>query len=75
MEIRIGIVNAPREVAIEMANDVSADDVMAQVNAGVAAGGLVWLEDKRGRKTGFPADRLAYIELGIPGDDTRIGFG
>ena len=36
MEIRIGIVNAPREVVVEMADDASADDVKAAIEAGVA---------------------------------------
>lgn len=74
MDIRIGIVNAPREVAIEMADDTSIDDVKAAVDAAVAdGGGLVWLTDKKGRETGFPADRIAYIELGKT-EDQRIGF-
>lgn len=75
MDIRIGIVNAPREVGIEMSDDASADDVKSAINAALAAGeSLVWLTDKKGRETGFPADRIAYIEIGNPGDDQRIGF-
>ena len=75
MDIRIGIVNAPREVAIEMADDTSIDDVKATIEAAVAAGaGLVWLTDKKGREIGFPAAGVAYIEIGVPGDDQRIGF-
>ena len=75
MDIRIGIVNALSEVKLEMADDTSADDVKATVESAIAGEGrLVWLTDKKGRQTGFPADRLAYIELGTPSDDQRIGF-
>lgn len=74
MDIRIGIVNAPREVGIEMADDTSIDDVKSQIDAAVAGGaGLVWLTDKKGRQTGFPADRIAYVEIGTS-EDQRIGF-
>ena len=74
MEIRIGIVNAPREVVVEMDDDTSADDVKAAVEAGVAASSLVWLTDRKGRQTGFPADRIAYVDIGVGGEDQRIGF-
>lgn len=74
MEIRIGIVNAPREVTLEMGPDSSPDDVKASIEAGVAAGAMVWLTDKKGRQTGFPAAQIAYVEVGTA-DDHRIGFG
>ena len=42
MDIRIGIVNAPREVAVELPDDSTAADVKALVEAAVAAdAGLV----------------------------------
>jgi hypothetical protein len=74
MDIRIGIVNAPREVGIEMSDDSSVDDVKAIIDAAVAAGkGLVWLTDKKGRETGFPPEKIAYVEIGSD-EDQRIGF-
>jgi len=74
MDIRIGIVNAPREVGIEMPDDTSATDVKATIDAAVAAGaGLVWMTDKKGREIGFPADKVAYVEIGTA-EDQRIGF-
>lgn len=75
MEVRIGIVNAPTEVKVDMDDEMSADQIRALIDESVAAGqGLVWLTDRKGRQTGFPADRIAYVELGLSGDDTRIGF-
>lgn len=74
MDIRIGIVNAPREVGLELAEDTTVDDVKAAIDAAVTAGtGLVWLTDRKGRQTGFPADKIAYVEIGDR-DDQRIGF-
>lgn len=74
LDIRIGIVNAPREVGIELPEDSSIDDIKATIDAAVAAGaGLVWLTDRKGRQIGFPADKIAYVEVGSA-DDQRIGF-
>jgi len=75
MDIRIGIVNAPREVNLELADDQTLDSVKSVIDAAVAAGGgLVWLTDKKGRECGFPADRIAYVEIGSA-EDQQIGFG
>ena len=38
-------------------------------------GRCVWLTDKRGRQVGVPADKVAYVEIGRPDADHRIGFG
>lgn len=74
MDIRIGIVNAPREVGIEMPDDSSPEDIKAIIDAAVSAGAsLVWLTDKKGREVGFSADKVAYVEIGSS-DDQRIGF-
>lgn len=76
MEVRIGIINAPREVMIEMADDETVDGLKATIDAAVtAAGGLAWLTDKKGRQIGFPAAQVAFVEIGLPGDEGRIGFG
>lgn len=74
MDIRIGIVNSPREIALELSDDNTIETVKAEITAGVAAGGLVWLTDKKGRQTAFLAENLAYVEVGT-NEDQRIGFG
>lgn len=74
MDIRIGIVNAPREVTLETGDDQSIDDIKSVIDAAVAGGdALVWLTDKKGRQTGFPASKIAYIEIG-ESEGQRIGF-
>ena len=74
MEIRIGIVNAPREVVVDMGDDTSVDDIKASIEAGVSAASLVWLTDRKGRQIAFPGERVAYVEIGVGGEDQRIGF-
>lgn len=74
MQVRIGITNAPREVVVDLDDESAVDDIRAAVDAGVAAESMVWLTDRKGRQTGFPAARLAYIQFGLAGDDQKIGF-
>ena len=35
---------------------------------------VLWVTDRRGRRVGVPADKLAYIELGTPAEERRVGF-
>lgn len=76
MDVRIGLADTPRELNIELADDASPDDVKATIESSVAAGaGMVWLTDKRGRQVGFSAAKVAYVEVGSPDSEPRIGFG
>ena len=75
MDIRIGVTQAPREVTVEVPDD-ERDEVTAQIEA--ALGGKVevlWIVDKKGRKVAIPSAKIAYIEIGTPDGDRRIGFG
>ncbi|HET9060172.1 MAG TPA: DUF3107 domain-containing protein [Acidimicrobiales bacterium] len=75
MDVRIGITQAPREIEVELA-DTSADELAAKVEAAVTKGsGMLWLTDKRGRRVGVPAAKLAYIELDSGAETRRVGFG
>ena len=76
VDVRIGISQAPREIEVELADSTSADDLVAKVDAAVAqASGMLWLTDKRGRRVGVPAAKLAYIELDTAAETRRVGFG
>jgi hypothetical protein len=75
MDVRIGITQAPREIEVELA-DTSADELAAKVDTAVTKGsGMLWLTDKRGRRVGVPAAKLAYIELDTGAETRRVGFG
>jgi hypothetical protein len=76
VDVRIGVTYTGKEIELEMADDANRDDVRSQVEQAVGNGGSVlWLTDKRGRSVGVPSDKVAYIEIGSPGDDRRVGFG
>ena len=48
----------------------------AEIDAAINGGEQVlWLTDKRGRQVAVPVSKLAYVEVGPPDGDRRIGFG
>lgn len=73
MEVKIGVLHAPREIVLESGE--RPDDIEAAVSKALqASDGLLSLVDERGRRVLVPADRIAYIEIG-PQLERRIGFG
>ena len=76
MEIRIGVTYTPKEVMLELADGVDANSVKSDVDSALSGERLVlWLEDKKGRQVGIPADKIAYIEIGSEDSNRPIGFG
>jgi hypothetical protein len=76
VDVRIGVTYTAKEIEIELADDADRDQVVKDVEAALGNGSKVlWLTDKRGRRVGVPADKVAYIEIGSPHDDRRVGFG
>ena len=76
MDVRIGITQAPREIEVELADNISADELTAKIDDAVdRSAGMLWLTDKRGRRIGVPAAKLAYIELDTATESRRVGFG
>lgn len=72
MDIRIGILNSPREVAFESSQ--SADDVEQLVSAAIEKGApLVTFTDDKGKRYVIPTATIGYVEIGT---DTarRVGF-
>ena len=72
MEIKIGIRQAARELAVE--TDASAADVEADLKAALAEGGLLALTDQKGRRILVPAAQIAYVDLGQE-KSRPVGFG
>ena len=76
MEITIGVTYTPKEIKLELAEGAKADDVKASIDAATSAeDGMLWLEDKKGRQIGVPADKIAYVEIGSDDANRPIGFG
>jgi hypothetical protein len=72
VEIKIGVQDTPREVAIDSTDDP--EDVIAAVEAAVGSGGLLKLVDERGRTVIVPGAKISYVEVG-PSSKGRVGFG
>ena len=77
MDLRIGVTNAPKEITVELADDTDVDALRADVDrvVGGEEGAVLWLTDVRGRQVGVPADRIAYVDVGVAGSDHPVGFG
>lgn len=72
MEIRIGILHAPREIVIESSE--SADVIQAAVEAAIAANTTLQLQDEKGRVVLVPAANLGYVDIAAT-ESRRVGFG
>jgi hypothetical protein len=76
VDVRIGVVQSPKEIELELPEGTDADQITAEVEAAVGAeSGVLWLTDRRGRRVGIPAARIAYVELNTTTDERRVGFG
>ncbi len=76
MDVRIGVTQTARDIAIELADDVDRDAVKAKVDAALTgAVDVLWLTDKKGRDVAIAAAKIAFVELGTAEADRRIGFG
>jgi hypothetical protein len=76
VEVRIGVTQAPREIEVELGDDADADKLAKQIEKTLAEeSAVLWLVDRRGRRVGIPAAKVAYIEIGSPSDERRVGFG
>jgi hypothetical protein len=76
VDVRIGVVQSPKEIELELPDGTDAAKLTAQVEAAVGSeSGVLWLTDRRGRRIGVPSARIAYVELNVSGDERRVGFG
>jgi hypothetical protein len=75
VDVRIGVTQAPREVTLEIPDD-ERDKARAAIEAALAgAVDTLWLQDKRGKTVAIPSAKIAYVEMGSPDGDRRVGFG
>jgi hypothetical protein len=75
MDVRIGVTHTPREIEVEL-DDADGDKLVKDVEAAVAEGSnMLWVTDRKGRRVGIPAGKVAYVEIGSPSEDRRVGFG
>jgi hypothetical protein len=69
-------VQSPKEIEVELPEGTDPNEVAKQIDETLASDGAVlWLTDRRGRRVGVPSGRIAYVEMGAPHEDRRVGFG
>lgn len=72
MDIRIGIINSPRELSFE--SDRPAAEIEKTVATALESGAkFLRLADDKGRIFLVPVETLAYVEVGSEGS-RRVGF-
>ncbi|MGY2875925.1 hypothetical protein ACVW00_003115 [Marmoricola sp. URHA0025 HA25] len=61
MEVKIGVVNASRELTIDTTLDAA--ELEDQVRSALTSGGVLTLSDAKGRRIVVPVEKLAYVEI------------
>ncbi len=75
MDVRIGVIESPREVSLEIPDDERVETV-AKIESALTGGvQILWLTDKKGKQVAIAAARIAFVEIGSPDGDRRMGFG
>jgi hypothetical protein len=72
VEVKIGVLYAPRELVVE--TDKTPDDVEKALSKAIVDGGVFTLTDEKGSRVVVPVDKIAYVEMAKP-DDRKVGFG
>ena len=71
MKVRIGIAETDKLVELEI------DDVKAfkkEIDRAVAAGGMGWFTDSKGRSVGIATNNLAFVEIEDAESTSTVGF-
>lgn len=72
MDIRIGILNSPRELSFE--TEQSLAEIEAAVSAAIEKGApLLSLTDDKGKRYLVPTAAIGYVEIGSE-SSRRVGF-
>ena len=75
MDVRIGVTYSPREIELQLADDVDRAALKTQVDDVLGSEGKVlWVTDRKGREVGVPSDKITYVELGSAEESRPMGF-
>lgn len=76
MDVRIGVTYTAKEMDIDLGEGADPAKVRGDVESALSADtGVLWFTDRKGRQVGVPVAKVAYVEIGSPSDERRIGFG
>ena len=76
MNLKIGVIHSTREIELELDDDQDQIEGETRKLEEALAGGsrLIWFTDRRGKRVGVVAEKLAYVEFeGAPGQKV-VGF-
>lgn len=75
MNVRIGIIHAPRELEIDMGDDAEPDKLVEEITDAIGEGkDVLWLTDRKGKRIGVASANVAYVEVGPKADSSPVGF-
>jgi hypothetical protein len=75
VDVRIGVTYSPREIELQLAENVDRSEIKQRVEAVLGSDdGVLWLEDRKGREVGVPAAKIAYVEIGSAAESRPMGF-
>ncbi len=76
VDVRIGVTQVARELTLELADDLDREALKTKVEAALSgAVDVLWLTDRRNRDIGVCSAKIAYVEIGTPDSERKIGFG
>lgn len=76
MDVRIGVTYSIRELELQLDDSTDREELERVINQTLSGqDAVLWLTDRRGKRVGVPADKVAFVELSSPEDSRSIGFG
>jgi hypothetical protein len=76
VDVRIGIIQTMKELEVVLPEDADRKEVVANIESSLARSeGVLELTDRRGRLVVIPVGHVAYVEVGAPETERRVGFG
>jgi len=64
-----------KEIDIDLPADADREKIAKEIELALGKDTVLWLTDRKGRRVGIPASRVAYVEFGTPASERVVGFG
>jgi hypothetical protein len=71
--VRIGIADTTKVVDFEIEDAKAFEAAVEEAFSSDTA--LLWFQDSKQRRVGFPRDRFGYVEIETEATPTTVGFG
>jgi hypothetical protein len=73
LEIRIGVSDSPKEISLEIEDEL--DALTKRIEQSLASSSSVlWFQDEKGKKVGVPSAKVAYVEIDTDTSPRAVGF-